>query len=93
MAKFGHVLISGIAWILICVLVAILGGRLGGALGTVLSWVGWLFAALAAWHLIRMTSLQIRGMRMAQQDPEGFARLREEYEDALRRVEEREGQE
>jgi hypothetical protein len=36
--------------------------------------------------LCRITNLQMKGMRMMREDPEGFTRLKEQYDEAMRRV-------
>jgi len=92
MATFGHVLISGIVWILIAIGVGILGSwltTLSGIwpfLGWPLAMIGFGFAGMSALHLWRITSLQIQGMRMMRDDPEGFEEAKRRYEDAMRRI-------
>ena len=90
MSSFGGMFLSGVIWIAIFLLAAFFGGRLGGFFGNVLLYGGSAMAGLAIWHLVRMTSLQVRSRRMAKADPEGYAQLRKDYEDAMQRARERE---
>ncbi len=91
MAKFGHVFISGTIWIAIAAGIGVLGSWMTGldgvwcVVGWLLAMVGWGFAVMSAVHLWRITSLQIKGMRMVRDDPEGFARLSQQYDEAMRR--------
>ena len=87
MAKFGHVFISGIVWIAIAIGIGILGSwltilsGLWPILGWLLTIIGYGFAGLSALHLWRITSYQIRGMRMMRDDPERFKELKRRYEE------------
>jgi hypothetical protein len=86
--KFGYTLIAGILWIAIAVGIGILGSWLttrGGGwpiLGWILAVLGWGFAGLSVVQLWRMTSMQIKGMRMMRNQPEDFERARQEFEQA-----------
>lgn len=90
MAKFGHTLIAGIVWIAIA-----FGVGIGGALieqrwdGSIWKIVGWImmiagfgFGTISGLTLIRITRLQIKGMRMMRDNPEEFAKLRQQYYEA-----------
>mgnify|MGYP001588157761 CR=1 FL=1 len=97
MAKFGHVFISGIVWIVIAAGIGILGSWLTSVsgiccyLGWLLAVVGYGFAGLSLLHLWRMTTFQMRGMRMMRDDPERFAEARRRYEEAMHRKHDEEG--
>lgn len=89
MAKFGHLLISGIVWIAIAVGVGVFGSWLTKQAGfwPILGWliaiIGFGFAAISALQVWRITSLQMHGMRIMRDDPEGFAEAKRRYESAL----------
>jgi hypothetical protein len=96
MSKFGHVLISGIVWIVIAIGVGVLGSWLitpargWPILGWPLAIIGFGFAGMSALHLWRMTSLQMQGLRMMRDNPEGFQEAKRRYEDAMRRIDDEE---
>ena len=89
MAKFGHTFVSGLIWIAILVLVAVFGRRIPGPIGTVVHYGALSLVGLFGWHLIRSTHGQWRAVRMMKQDPEGFWRLKQDYESALDRLDQR----
>lgn len=86
MAKFGHTFIAGLLWVLIFLLIAVFGRRIPGVVGTVVSYSALVLAGLFGWHLARITRLQWLGLRLMHQDPERFARLKQEYEQAISRT-------
>ena len=88
MAKFGRKFLSGLPWIVIGVAVGIWGSRIEGIFGWILSIVGFGWAILGALHLYRVTSYTIKGMRMMEEDPEEWARLKQDYEDAVEQLDE-----
>ena len=49
--------------------------------------VGWGFAVMSGLHLWRIASLQMKGMRMMREDPKGFPRVKQQYDEAMPRVE------
>lgn len=79
MAKFGHVLISGLLWIAIAIAVGLLGSWMTtlGGVWSVLGWItavaGYGFAALSVYHLWRVTFATVMGMRMKREEPERSA--------------------
>ncbi len=94
MAKFGHVIISGLVWIVIAVGFGALGlwmvtltGSLS-ILGIIIAVLGFGFVFLSISHLLRITYLQIRGMRMMRDDPEIFEEMRQKYKEAVKRQDE-----
>ena len=89
MAKFGHTFLSGIVWIVIGISVGILGSTVEGIFGWILTLAGFGFASFSVWLLIRVTSSTIKGMRMAKEDLEEWARIKRNYEDAVKRLDEK----
>ncbi len=93
MARFGHAFISGAVWIGIAVGIGLFGSWMTkhdgylSILGWLIAIVGYGFAFVSGYHLWRITSFQLKGMKMMQEDPEGFARSKREYDEAMRRVE------
>lgn len=67
MAKFGHVMLSGCAWVLIFAAAGFFAGRVEGIVGAILSYAGWLMAVLSALHLIRLVNYQAKGVRMVRE--------------------------
>lgn len=93
MAKFGHVLISGLIWIALEVGIGLVGIWMTGldGLWSILGWiivvVAFGSASMSAGHLWRVTWFQVKGMRMMRDDPEEAVEARRRYEEAVRRVE------
>jgi len=56
--------------------------------GWLLALIGYGFAISATVHLCRITSLQIKGMRMMREDPQAFEAAKRRYEGAMRESEE-----
>lgn len=94
MARFGHVIVSGIAWILLALGLGFFGlwliarPGLWGVLGWPVAFAGFGFAVMSAVHLWRITRLKVQGMRWERADPEGFEEARREYDEAMRRQDE-----
>lgn len=99
MARFGRFLKTGIGAIALAVAVGFLGlwikgfGGVWSVLGWIVAVVGFGMAWLSLWQVVRVTRLQRRGMKMAREDPERFERLRQEYREAERSLEEDEPRE
>ena len=93
MAKFGHVFISGIIWVTLAAGVGVLGSWMTTfdgfwfVVGWLLAIVGWGFAVMSGLHLWRITSLQMKGLRMMREDAKGFTRVKQQYDEAMPRVE------
>lgn len=85
-----NTIVSGIIWIAIFIAIGIFATRLGGALGTIVSYAGWLFAVLSIVHVAKVIMYTIKGIRMMKNDPEKFNKLRNEYHDAMTRLDEEE---
>lgn len=89
MAKFGHVLISGIVWIVIALGVGIFGFWLTTQsdfwpiLGWPIAIICLGFAGVSALHLWRITTLQMRGMRMMRDNPQAFETAKRAYKQAI----------
>jgi len=81
-------IISGIIWTAIFIAIGIVGARLGGTFGTVVSYAGWLFAALSIIHVAKVIAYTINGIKMLKEDPEKFNKMRSEYHDAMNRLDE-----
>jgi hypothetical protein len=92
MAKFGHVFISGIAWIAIAVGVGSVGSWMTQwdgwwrVAGWLIAVIGWGFAVLSGVQLWSITRWQLKGMRLARDDPEAFARMMRRYDEATHRT-------
>ncbi len=89
MAKFGHKFLSGLAWTAIGVAVGIWGSTIGGIFGWILSLAGFGCAVLCALRLYRITSYTIKAQRMMRDNPEQWARMKRNYEDAMKRLDEK----
>lgn len=103
MAKFGHIFISGLIWIALEVGIGLVGIWMTGldGLWCILGWiivvVAFGSASMSAGHLWRITSFQVKGMRMMRimrmrmvgDDPEAVE-ARRRYEEAVRSVEDEE---
>lgn len=81
-------IISGIIWIAIFVAIGIFGARLGGTFGTMVSYAGWLFAVLSVIHVAKVITYTIKGIKMMKEDPDKFIKLRNEYHNAVKRLDE-----
>lgn len=88
MAKFGHLLISGILWVLIAGAIGWFGLNLveRGGVFVVLGWAiaigAFAFAGLSVLHISKTARGQRAASRWRRNDPEGFARAEERYEGA-----------
>ena len=95
MAKFGHTLISGIVWIAIAIGIGYFGFWLTkqsdslAILGWPIAIIGYGFAGMTILHVWRITSMQLRGMRMMRADPEGFEEAKRSYEETMRRIDDK----
>ena len=97
MAKFGHWFRPGVLWVFIAIGVGFAGLWFASSRGGVWSVVGWavaavacVFAILSAWHLSRVTRLQIEGMRLARDHSERVAELQRKCHEAAQRLDENE---
>lgn len=79
-------IISGVIWIAIFIAIGIVGARLGGTFGTVVSYAGWLFAALSVMHVGKVIAYTIKGIKMIKENPDKFNKLRSEYRNAMNRL-------
>lgn len=92
MGSLGKKLISGISWILISVGIGFWGASLSessglvGVLGWIISFFGFGFAIMSASHLYKLVSYHRKGVEMKEENPEAFEKLRKEYEEANKRV-------
>jgi hypothetical protein len=78
--------LTGLFWVVLGVGTGALGWRLGGLLGSILQVLGFGSAALFLVHLLKAARWQFKAARMMARDPEGFAALKQEYEDAASRA-------
>ena len=91
MAKFGHVLISGIVTIVIAVATGVSGSWLTTQSGSwsILGWPICVFAfgyaGISALHVWRISSLQMKGMRMMRDDPKWFEEAKRRYQETIPR--------
>src|SRR5260370_1371581 len=74
--------LAGLFWVVFATGAGALGWRLGGIFGAILQVVGFGSAALFLVHLLKAARWQFKAARMMVTDPEGFAALKQEYEDA-----------
>jgi hypothetical protein len=93
MAKVGHILISGIIWIVIAIGIGGLGfwmTRWGG-LWCVSGWAMVIvcggFVGITASQLCSLIWLSMKSLRMMRHHPEEYARLKTQFDDAMRRIE------
>jgi hypothetical protein len=83
-------IISGIIWIAIFSAIGIYGATLGGLLGTVVSYAGWFLAVLSIAYISKVIIFTLKGIKMMKEDPEKFNKLRDNYHNAVNRVNEEE---
>jgi len=90
MGSLGKKLISGIVWIIISVGIGFWGTTLSessgfvGILGWIISFIGFGFAIMSASHLFKLVSYHKKGVKMKEENPEAFEKLRKKYEEASR---------
>ena len=78
--------LQGLFWVVLAAGIGALGWWLGGILGAILQVLGFGSAALFLVHLLKTTLWHFRACRMMSLDPAGSAELRQQHEDALRRL-------
>jgi uncharacterized membrane protein YccF (DUF307 family) len=78
--------LTGLFWVVLGAGAGALGWWLGGIIGAILQVLGFGSAALFLVHLLKTTFWHFTAYRRMSQDPEGFAALKQDYEDAVRRA-------
>ena len=94
----GQTVLYGVIWAAITGAVGWFGMSLtdNGGFASLVGWAlgigGYAFAGMAIWHVVRTVAIQRRGMQMIREDPEGFAALAHQYQQANDRLEQLDGE-
>jgi hypothetical protein len=93
MARVGHILISGIVWVVIAGAIGWFGlsladsGGMWSVLGWLIAFLAFGFAGISLMQLFRMVWLHWQSMHWMQKDPKASAEARHGYEAAIHQIE------